>query len=65
MQKEGVKNLSNNKCEYCNQGNDLSEVYHIDIFIYNNIMAIEYEDEETSYGLNLEIKYCPMCGRKL
>lgn len=62
-----------NMCEYCSgkeiKLNNLSYDCSDTIQIKNNIMTISGETpvgyENVYFEIDVEIKYCPMCGRKL
>lgn len=58
----------NKGCNYCTTQKSLVQ-YKFDIWIKNddNKMVVEYDNSELSaHGEEeIEINYCPMCGRKL
>lgn len=48
-------------CDYCNQGSDMSTAQDIDAWIQDDILIIS----DLSDAEHINIRFCPMCGRRL
>ena len=64
----GLLSNTRKECDYCTTQKSLGQ-YKFDVWIKNddNKMVVEYDNSElSSHGEEeIEINYCPMCGRKL
>jgi hypothetical protein len=53
-------------CNVCQGREDIGK-HNLDIYIIKNILSIDYDaySSDSSFEEELEINYCPICGRKL
>lgn len=62
-------------CEYCKHTDiiagessidgEITADLRLDVEDYNSLDVIVYRDGGTLFGFSVDIKYCPMCGRRL
>lgn len=60
-----------NKCKYCmlEDNEDLSHSKVLFVWVDDNVLTVEYDGTDdlqfVGAGVNININYCPMCGREL